>query len=64
MHKINLTPYLREFSLYLKENTTLHHYKGQLVNADENNDHWLQWEPYKTHKYTSTALQIVKMAGT
>jgi hypothetical protein len=22
-----------EFSLYLKENTTLHHYKDQLVNA-------------------------------
>jgi hypothetical protein len=40
-----------EFSPYLKENTTLHHCKDQLVNAVQGNIRWLHWEPYKTHKY-------------
>jgi hypothetical protein len=36
-----------EFRPYLKENTTLHHYKDQLVNAVQGNNRCLYWESYE-----------------
>jgi hypothetical protein len=39
------------FSPYLKENTTLHLYKDQLVNAVQGNNGRLNRESYETHEY-------------
>jgi hypothetical protein len=41
----------QEFSQYLKENTKLHHYKDQLVNAVQGINPCLQWDSHKAHKY-------------
>jgi hypothetical protein len=43
--------YIQEFSPYRKENTTLHHYKYQLVNAVYGNNSCLIWRSHETHKY-------------
>jgi hypothetical protein len=41
----------KEISPYLKENTTLHHYKDQLLNAVQGHNRRLNQESYKTHEY-------------
>jgi hypothetical protein len=53
----------KEFSPYRKENTTLHHYKDQLVNAVYENNRCLQWESYETHKYKMKSYWLLKQVG-
>jgi hypothetical protein len=55
---------IKEFSSYLKENTTLHHYINQVVNAVQGNNRSLYRESYRTHKYEMQELLNVKVAGT
>jgi hypothetical protein len=43
----NMMMMMMMMSPYVKENTTLHHYRDQLVNAVQGNNHWLCWESYK-----------------
>jgi hypothetical protein len=47
----------KKFSPYLQENTALHHYKDQLVNAVQRNNRCLQSESYQTNKYTVGEMQ-------
>jgi hypothetical protein len=54
---------IKEFSPYLKENTTLHHYKHQFVNAVQRNNPRLHWESYRAHKYKMQLL-IIKVTDT
>jgi hypothetical protein len=50
------------FSPYLKENTTLQHYKDQLGNAVQANIHCSHWESHATCKQDS-GLLVSKGAG-
>jgi hypothetical protein len=42
---------IKGFGPYLEENTTLHHYKDQLINAVQGNNLCLHWKSYRTHTY-------------
>jgi hypothetical protein len=53
---------VEEFSPYLKEILTLHHYKDQLVNAVSGNNLCLHWESYEAHKYKTQGCWFLKQA--
>jgi hypothetical protein len=53
----------KQFSPYRKKNTTLHHYKDQLVNAVLGNNPCLHWESYETHKYKMKSYWLLKQVG-
>jgi hypothetical protein len=49
-----------KFSPYLKENTTLHHYKDDLINAVQRSNCCLFWETYEIHKYKMQSYRSLK----